>query len=51
MSRKGITAGRIMKEIGRSNYDSRLAEAIRSGKALPGDVVTDLSKWMRSAGY
>jgi len=40
-----------MKAIGFSNYDSRLAQALDSGKPLPKDVLDPLSRWMERNGY
>ena len=51
LRRNGARPGRIMKAIGFSNYDSRLAQALDSGKPLPKDVLDPLSRWMERNGY
>jgi len=42
--------GRIMREMGFSNYDYRLARGI-AGDPLPNYVVSALEKWLAKAGY
>ena len=41
--------GRIMKEIGGSNFDYRMARAL-AGDPLPRPVIDDLATWMRGKG-
>lgn len=42
--------GQIMKEIGFSNYDFRLAQALKGGP-LAHEVVDRLAKWLVSSGF
>jgi hypothetical protein len=41
----------IMKAIGRSNYDTRLADALNSGRPIANELLVPLAVWMQKAGY
>ncbi len=44
--RNRVTPGNIMKQIGFSNFDYRLAQALNGTGRLPSDVLARLAQWM-----
>ena len=49
-SRK-VSPGRIMKELGFSHNDYRLAEALNRPKALKPEILRKLEPWLRKKGF
>lgn len=45
-----VTPGRIMKDMGFSNFDYRLAQALKGTTGLPRDVADKLAQWMAKQG-
>ena len=50
ISSQRISAGQIMKEIGYSNFDYRLAQALNGSVRLPPDVLAALKPWLAKRG-
>lgn len=47
----GRTPGQIMKELGFSNYDYRLAQSLNRKIPLPADVRSRLQPWLTKKGF
>jgi len=45
------TPGKIMRELGYSNYDYRLAQSLKGRAGLPPDVLAVLGPWLTKQGF
>lgn len=46
-----VTPGKIMKQMGYSNFDYRLAQSLKGKVGLPSDVLAALRQWLAKHGF